>query len=85
LQATSKFNHVRVTLEYLVIVKRTAWRCQRPCSRIVRHRDEQRGLLPAICPSCGGAMKLFDTYWIPRVEVHNCILGQGEVCEERGV
>ena len=71
----------RVTLEYVVMVRRTAWRCARPCSRTVRHRDERRGLLPAICPTCHGPMKLWDTYYMPRTEVHECIAGHGQICE----
>lgn len=78
---------LKITLEYTVLIKRTIWRCAMPCSRICRHRDELPGLLPAVCPTCHGPMKLFDTYWLPREESHTvryCIAGAGEICEGEG-
>jgi len=71
-----------IELEYTVMVRRTIWRCARPCSRVCRHRDERKGLLPAICPTCHGPMKLFDSYVIPRAEVHRVICEVGSA-EER--
>lgn len=69
-----------VELEYTVTVRRTAWRCAMPCNRTTRHRDERKGLLPAICPVCHGPMKLWDTYTVPRAEIH--ILEMGRVRDE---
>jgi hypothetical protein len=61
---------VRDSIEYVILVKRTVWQCARPCSRAYRHRDERNGQMPAICPTCGHAMQLIDTYFQPRTEVH---------------
>jgi hypothetical protein len=65
-----------ITLEYVVLVKRTVWQCARPCSRAYRHRDERKGLRDAICPTCGHAMRQVDTYYQPKMEVHE-IYDQG--------
>lgn len=59
-----------ITLEYVTLVRRTVWQCARPCSRAYRHRDERKGLLPAICPTCGHVMRQIDTYWQPKDEAH---------------
>ena len=59
-----------IILEYVILVKRTVWQCARPCSRAYRHRSERKGLLPAICPTCGHSMQLTDTYYQPTTEVH---------------
>jgi hypothetical protein len=67
---------MRVELEYTVMVRRTAWRCALPCNRTVRHRDERKGLLPALCPVCSGPMKLYDTYTVPRNETHTFAMGR---------
>lgn len=76
---------MRVTLEYVVMVKRTAWRCAVPCNRTVRHRDEHKGLLPAVCPICHGPMKLYDTYTVPRDETRTYAMGRidDEMCAIR--
>ena len=66
----------QITLEYVTLVKRTVWRCARPCSRAYRHRDERKGLLPALCPTCGHTMQHIDTYYRPKTEVHT-IYAQG--------
>lgn len=71
---------VVVRLEYVITVRRTAWRCALPCNRTVRHRDERKGLLPAVCPVCGGSMRLWDTYTVPRSETH--IFAMGSVSDE---
>jgi hypothetical protein len=78
---------VKVTLEYVMLVRRTIWRCAKPCSRICRHRDELPGLHPAVCPSCHGEMNLVDLYYLPRAETHVVhIREQGVVMEdERGM
>lgn len=65
-----------IILEYVILVKRTVWQCARPCSRAYRHRNERKGLLPALCPTCGHSMQLIDTYFQPETEVHR-IYDQG--------
>ncbi len=59
-----------ITLEYVVLVKCTVWQCARPCSRAYRHREELKGLLPAICPTCDHVMRQVDTYYQPKTEAH---------------
>ena len=61
-------NHDHITLEYVILERRTVWQCARPCSRIYRHRREVPGLKDAICPTCHGPMRKIDGYYQP-VEV----------------
>lgn len=60
----SSVDWIEIEIVQIEIERRSVWRCIMPCSRKYRHRSEySKHQRPALCPMCGGKMKLIEKYW----------------------